>query len=349
MALEIVALAERPADWDTRIREYGGKTLFHESVWLDHVASITPTGKLEYAEIRDSGKAIGVVCGVRQRRAFVTILGSPLPGTGTNFGGPLVADPTRLPEVLGALIEYWKNHRVMHLELAHPDLDRIDTAALGLEAHPGVTHVIPLPDTEAAAWQTLKSTCRNRVRKAEKAGLICEVTSDPAIVDHFYRQYQEVYAKQGLALPMSRETIQSVFDRLVPKERVLPIWVRQGDEVLAAGLFPFDENAIYFWGAASWLKYQALCPNELLHWNIIKLAVARGIPLYNMCGGTSQFKDKFGGSDVPNVRCSLSYAAWLAPARRLYLQIHRVRLRVLGLFRRRPVRETPPEASDAYG
>ena len=333
MAIELLPLQDFPSDWDQRVQAFASKTLFHERCWLQHVASIHPAGRIQLYQLQDGGGVMGYFPGIRVRKALVTLFGSPLPGTGTNYLGPLLAEEAAVPEVIEALFRRCRRERVMHLELAHPWLDRRSTRELGLESHPGVTHIVPLPSSQDAAWASLKSTCRNRVRKAEKGGLVCELAPDISVVQHFHQQYVEVYAKQGLAIPFGIERPRSLYQNLLPAGRLLPLWVKYQNEIVAAGLFPYDQHAIYFWGAASWMKYQHLCPNELLHWTVIRLAIEKGIPSYNMCGGTSQFKDKFGGSDVPYVRYSKSFLPGLSQARQIYEWLHRAGLRLRGALR----------------
>jgi len=346
--IEVSPLRVAPGEWDNLVQRYEGKTLFHESCWLAHVASINPRWRIEYLEVLGDGRRVGLMPVVLARMAVLTVAGSPLPGTGTNYMGPLVESGTSLSDVLVAIMRHLQKHGVAHVELAHRTLDSLDHHALGLELHPGVTHLIPLPKSEEQAWAGVKGTCRNRVRKAERAGLRVQLTSDPAIVGHFIEQYAEVYGKQGLALPWGVERPQSLFDHLLPAGRVWPLQVLHGDTVVAAGLFPFDEHAVYFWGAASWLRYQQLCPNELLHWTVMKMAVERGIREYNMCGGTSQFKDKFGGEDVPYLRMSRSFVPGLRAARRFYSRLRLLGLRARGAFAKAPDRgETAEPQGDA--
>jgi lipid II:glycine glycyltransferase (peptidoglycan interpeptide bridge formation enzyme) len=169
----------------------------------------------------------------------------------------------------------------------------------GFTVEDGVTHLCPLPGDSDAAFASLTSEARNRVRKAQKSGVVVEQTDDPAVVGHFFEQFQEVYGKQGMTVPWGEERPRSLFNHLQPASRLFSVWARLDGEVLAAGLFPYDERCIYFWGAASWLRHHRLCPNEALQWAVIDFAARKGIPAYNMCGGTSQFKNKFGGADVP--------------------------------------------------
>lgn len=320
-------LPGRPADWDARIRGYHSKTLFHESAWLDHVLDIHPGGRIVYFELLDGGDRVGYHCALRITKMLLPIHGSPLGGTGTNFMGPVVnrgVDQRRLLRGLKAL--FGPRHFV-HVELSNPWLDAEVMAEEGFRAHAGVTHLLPLPADEEQAWMAMRSEARNRVRKAEKNGVAVEHADDPAVADDFYEQFVEVYGKQGMATPWGPERPRSLFRRLHPAGRLLPLRVVRDGEVLAAGLFPYDERCIYFWGAASWLRHQALCPNELLHWEVIRFAVRNGIGAYNMCGGRSQFKNKFGGEDVPYVTWYKSALPLLEAARRMYRARHFRRLK----------------------
>jgi len=321
-------LPGRPAGWDDLVRTYPGKTLFHESAWLDHVLDIHPDGRIAYFQIVRGGERVGVHCALRVTRMMVPIHGSPLGGTGTNWMGPLVRDGIDPREVIDALARLFGPRHFLHLELAHPSLERGMMEGAGFQVQEGVTHLVPVPRSPDEAWAAMRSEARNRVRKAEKGGVVVERTDDPDIVRHFFEQFVEVYGKQGMVTPFGVERPRSLYDRLMPAGRLLPLWARKDGEVLAAGLFPYDERCIYFWGAGSWLRHQHLCPNEALHWAVIRFAAENGIGTYDMCGGTSRFKDKFGGQDVPYLTYHRSALPFLQTARRIYRDRHFRRLRV---------------------
>jgi hypothetical protein len=326
--LKLRRFSSRPADWDTLIRAYDTKTLFHESAWLDHMHSIHPSGRVDYYEILENGRRVGLHCGLRITKLGLPIHGSPLGGTGTNFLGPLVqrdVDQRDLARGLAAAIGLRFG---MHLELSHFELDPEIMVEEGFQRHDDVTHLIPLGDSEEDVWGALKSTCRNRVRKARKNNLVIQRIDDVSIADRFFEQFQEVYGKQGMRTPFGPDRARSLFEHLSPAGRLLALEILHEGESIATGLFPFDEKCIYFWGAASWLRHQRLCPNELLHWEVIAFAVGRGIPMYNMCGGQSQFKDKFGGEDVPYLHFSRSALPGLGAARSVYRKLHFLGLRV---------------------
>jgi GNAT acetyltransferase-like protein len=345
--VELVRLPGRPANWDALIQSYEDKTLFHESCWLDHVLDIHPGSRIDYFAVRDSRAEVGYFCAQRIRKFGLPIYGSPLPGTGTNYMGPLArAGVDRAALVRAILKACWRNG-VAHLELSAASLHEDVARSSGFTVDRIGTHIIPLPATEAEAWAGMKSTARNRVKKANRVGLAAEVTTDPSVVDEFFEQLCEVFGKQGMAPPYGIERPRSLFRHLTPADRLLAVRVRRDQEVVAAGLFPHDERCIYFWGAGSWLKSQHLCPNELLQWTVIRRAVELGIPMYDMCGGRSQFKDKFGGSDIPYDLYSRSLIPLLSPARRAYRRFHWWRLRFRGALhaRRTTAREATPGSS----
>lgn len=315
-------LSDRPDNWDGLIASYSTKTLFHEAAWLDHLQTIHPQGRIVYYEICDGTARVGFYCALRISRMMVPIHGSPLGGTGTNFMGPLVNDGVDQRELIRALLELSGPKHFLHVELSNPWLNRSIMVGAGFEVQDSVTHLCHIPPGEDAAFASVTTEARNRIRKAVKAGVIVERTNDASIVPEFFAQFQEVYGKQGMTTPFAEERPQSLFDHLSPAGRMLALRVRQGEEVLATGLFPFDDRAIYFWGAASWLRHQKLCPNEALHWAVFQFAVERKIPIYNMCGGRNQFKNKFGGEDVPYVTYHRSALPLLKTARRLYRERH---------------------------
>lgn len=330
--MRILPIKERPADWDKRVGDFATKTLFHESAWHAHLLDIHPRSAMEYFSIEEEGTSVGLLSAQRVRKLIFRICGSPMPGTGTNYMGPAVNRDVNQSAILAALVELCRSRSYAHLELTHDWLDPVIAGHHGFAVQRSVTHVVPLPEREGDAWDALTSSCRNRVRKAMKAGLEVEATDDPSIADRYYEQFVEVYGKQGMVPPYGVERPRSLVTHLAPADRLFAVWVKHEGEVIATGLFPHDEHCVYFWGGASWLRHQSLCPNDLLHWTVMRLAIAQHIPLYDMCGGTSQFKNKFGGADVPHNLYSRSFVPLLRAGRRLYASWHFGRLRLGALL-----------------
>jgi len=202
---------------------------------------------------------------------------------------------------------------------------------LGFRAFSSVIHyACPLDGGIDTVWARLKGTCRTRIRKAEKMGLIAEVTDSAAFAEHFFRIFSTVLSRKGLKVPYGLGAARRLLQHLLPSDRVFPVWVKRDGKVIGAALYPHDDHAMYFWDGASEPESLHLSPNELLHWTAIKLAVDRGIRVFNMSGGTDlqgpgRFTTKFGGELQQIAVYRKSSLPFLAPARQAYQWLRFVR------------------------
>jgi CelD/BcsL family acetyltransferase involved in cellulose biosynthesis len=145
---------------------------------------------------------------------------------------------------------------------------------------------------------------------------------------------------KGFNPPYTREYPRLLVRHLKKADALFALRVRDpSGRVLATGLFPHDDETVYFWGGASWHHGRELCPNEFLHWSLMRLAAARGLRRYDMCGH-GRFKRKFGGTRVEVARwhkCYWRSARW---ARKCYELYHRTGRRIVSL---RPTAERPAD------
>src|SRR5205814_4862924 len=150
-------LQARPPHWDDLSRHFHSKTLFHEGAWLDHVQTIHPQAEIVYYEIRDGSRHLGFYCALRITRMMISIHGSPLGGTGTNFMGPLVNDDVDQKEIVQALLRLFGPRHFLHLELSNPWFRREVMEEAGFDVHSGVTHVCQLPADVDAAFSSIST------------------------------------------------------------------------------------------------------------------------------------------------------------------------------------------------
>ncbi|HEV8441209.1 MAG TPA: GNAT family N-acetyltransferase [Methylomirabilota bacterium] len=322
--LELSRLAERPPDWDRRIGEFATKTLFHESAWLDFVLTNYPRATIDYFEIRRDGSAAGYFCALKVQRGFFHVYGSPLPGSAM-YMGPVVDQNVDQAELAEALARVARRNGIARLELANDWLDAAVMREVGFEVAASVTHICPLAKDEASAWAAMRGTCRTRIRKAEKSGLVAEATADPTVVEHFYAYFREVLTRKGLTPLYDIERPRALMACLARRDRLFAVWVKHEGTVIGAGFYPHDDRAMYHWNSASDPARLHLCPNELLHWTAMKLAISRGISTFNIGGEPlpSRFSQKFGGRLIPYRAYRKSFVPLLEAARRLYHLVDR--------------------------
>jgi SAM-dependent methyltransferase len=287
---------ENEARWDELVPACHGREVFHRRAWLDYLASSRRVDARLWA-ISDGTGTLGYFCGGILRKGPFRILGSPLTGWGTNSLGPVFtrdADHTKFLKALEALA---RAEQIALIELGSPILSETALEDAGFEPVAAWTYMVDLaPDDPEAMWSALDPTCRNRIRKATRAGLVVEDTDDPAFVDEYYEQYAGVMQRKGMLPHYPVDHPKLLFAHLKKANCLFALRVKDpSGRVLATGLFPHDDRHLYFWGAASVADSNHLCPNDLLHWVAMRLAAKARLRMYNM-SGHGRFKRKFGGT-----------------------------------------------------
>jgi Acetyltransferase (GNAT) domain len=317
--MKLVRLADRPGDWDQQIQRFPNKTLFHESAWLDYLRFTRPHSRIEYFEIRRGLACVGYFCAVRVRKVVYVCWGSPLPWAGM-YMGPVVEPQLDQEELVHLLTEQCRAERIAHLELSNDWLDASVMQAAGFQVDTSVTHVCPLAGGAAAVWAGMAGTCRTRIRKAEKSQLTAESADDPAVVEEFYGLFARVLTNKGSRPSYTLEHARALFHRLHSADRLFVIRVKHQDRLIATGFYPHDDRAMYYLDAGYEPDFLELCPNNLMHWTAMRMAIERGIPSFNMGGGPdpSRFTRKFGGSLQPYLTYHKSFVPFFDQARQVY-------------------------------
>jgi len=313
--------------WDELIAPYEGRELFHRNVWLDYLASSRRVEGARWA-IRADDRTVGYLCGGLLQMGPYRILGTPLRSWGTNVMGPLLDHDADQSALFVALDRLAATERLAMIELEHPSLSPRLLQSSGFERVPDWTFLVSLSGGEDAMWRRLESTCRNRIRKAQAAGLVVEDTDDPDVADEYYAFYLDLMRRKGRRPPFSRDTPRLLFSHLKKADCLFALRVKDAaGRLLAVGLFPHDERAMYFWSGASREEGHPLCPNDYVHWVAMGLAADRGLRLYNM-SGHGRFKRKFGGELTAVARwhkCYWRTARWARTGYQLWAERSAVR------------------------
>jgi predicted N-acyltransferase len=319
-------------DWDRIVAGYESGTLYHSSGWLSFLEH-TQDARVIVEPFSDGLDGYHVAALVR--KGPFQILGSPLPGWTTVRMGPLFnrngTDQSALAAEIG---DFGKRHKISMFELVSWQLDDSVMIEDGWSGQPDHTMVVPLPSTHQELWDDrLKSTCRNRIRKAQKNGLTVEIGLDDKLVDDVWDRVDAIFRHQDLVVSYDKARIQALYDELAPRDRVVGVRVIAPDGHLAAcGIFPFDDKCIYFWAGASRPEDRALVPNELMHYELMCHAIDRGITSYDMCGG-GDYKKKFGAERVDTQRWLRYYNPLAKYGRATVSKVVRTRQKLAGRAR----------------
>ncbi len=284
------------AAWDAAISHYETKFLFHESVWL-HFLERTQPGRVLRMRIEDKGKTIGYFAGLFVKKGPFKVLGSPLPGTTTEYMGPAAGVDLNQRQFLQALDNFCSMAGIHDIEMRNPCLDTQIMREFGFEEKQATTLILPLEADLGKMLMKLDKKIRYYVKKGPRDGILVEDIQDSSFINEYYHELVEVFARQGLVPSYNIERVRHLWESLKPNH-IFPIKAIHNGKTLATGIFVHDDRRLYFWGGASWQHSHHLYPNEPVQWKAITLAIEKGVKDYDMGGGTSHFKAKFGGEKV---------------------------------------------------
>jgi hypothetical protein len=265
---------------------------------------------LQFVRIADGAQLEGYLCALRTKRLLLGIWGSPFPGTGM-YLGPMWRSDVDQAEFIGAIDEHCARSGIAHLRLCNDQLRPQVMEALGFREQRSVTFESPLFGGEGGVWDRMRGNCRTRIRKATKGGLVGELTTDPGFADEFYALYSQIMKWKGMAPEYGVQRCRALWRHLMPANKLFAVRVRHQDRVIAAGLYPHDDHAMYFWEGGYDPGYAHLSPNELMYWTAMKAAIESGIEVFRIGGAPqpSRFTQKFGGGLVPYVIYEKTYNA----------------------------------------
>lgn len=282
LGFEEIPLRPR-SDWEELVAASNQGTVYHGAPWLEAVARLSADKVALYGAFREGKLVAGVPLLTRRRgvlefaqRAFATPYGNVMVHPGL--------DAALFPNLLAAAQRLARRFSLTTLT-ASPFAEPIESR-LGWQAIPRATFLLRSSSLKGL-WRSMASEVRNRIRKAEKAGI--SITTEQC-APGFFEIYHEVFQRQGARV----EFTGTAFDRFlseVQENGIGKVYVaRAPDSTLcAACLVVHDRNRAYYSLAASHPELRKTGAPSLLVWEILRDVL--------------QTRDEFdfGGANVPHV------------------------------------------------
>ncbi|MCK4601378.1 MAG: FemAB family PEP-CTERM system-associated protein, partial [Phycisphaerae bacterium] len=223
----------------------------------------------------------------------------------SNYGGPLAAREGALDHLYKQATELAGQAGCRSIEFRNIQPMPYD---LKLRENKMCMHM-PLDADPEKVWKGFDPKVRNQVRKAEKSGLVaCNGRAE--LLKNFYRVY--TVRMRQLGTPCYSHKIMGNILAAFPDDSRIFVVRLEGLTVGAAFTTSFNGFVEITW-AATLIKYNKLCPNNLLYWSVIEHYCKAGARMFDFgrCtaeSSTYRFKKQWGAEPVP-----LNYQYWVRP------------------------------------
>jgi len=291
--MKVVQVDSDEGNWDSFVEATEEGTFYHRFRWKKIIANSFGHASYYLAAIDEEGTWQGVLPLIHMRsRLFGNFLVS-MPFV--NYGGVLCNNQVAVRVLLSEAEQLRMALKATHVELRH--------LGNGLDALPTnkhkVTMVLDLLTDDERQWQVFNAKLRNQIRKAQKSRLKF-VVGHLNLLDGFY----EVFARnmRDLGTPIyAKHFFHNILEAFAESSRIFAVY--HDEEMIAAGIGFWFKSTLEVPWASSVSDYKALCPNNMLYWEAIRFAIAKGFNKLDFGRstpheGTYNFKKQWGAVPV---------------------------------------------------
>jgi len=279
--------------WDAYVDGAPDGSVYHRSVWAEVIRDVFGH-QTRQLSAWSSGRIVGVLPLVAFRSGLFGRFLVSMPFV--NYGGIAADSPAAAAALLQAAAAYARVTGARSVELRH--------VARQCPQLPARTHKVSmhlrLQASADAQWTALDRKLRNQVRKAEKSDLTVQV-GGAELLDRFYAVFSENMRDLGTPVQSRR-----FFARILaafPSQAALLCVAHAGVPVAGAFVIWHKGTMEVPWASAL-RRWNHLCPNVLLYWEMLKFGIARGCRTFDFGRstpdeGTYHFKKQWGAEPVP--------------------------------------------------
>lgn len=305
MDIEVTSEVD-PAEWRSLMADDRRSSFFHSLEWGRLLARTVPGFGMRYVIARLDGRLVaGMPLMLRSRGPFAVLESMPF-GT---YGGPLAcsrapADADR--ELLGHAVRLFRSPRVAALYVHGLPASIVCPSPFRALVEPAQVLQLRRPFDEIRAG--FKPSARNKIRKAENAGVSVRIASSEVDFAAYHEMLTECSRRWATPVDFGRGFFIELA-KLGPE--TVQMWIAEHESQIVAGDLNFVyRDTLMNWGNVSRPQARPLAPNNLLHARAIRWSVEHGLAAYNLGSsrglpGVGSFKASFGAETVDLVRLSL--------------------------------------------
>src|SRR5271157_2170551 len=283
-------IADDAKQWDTLLARASYRTIFHTWKWLKIVEKDTNT-KL-YPLIGFKGTdPIGIFPLFYQKKGFLKIVLSP-PKQSAPYLGPLIIDYESMKQGKreSTLFEFLKavDHFIFsELKCTHSRI-RSSSGLLdsrpflwnGYEVEPMYTLILDLGKNLDDIWESFDKVLRKNINGTLKERVSVEEGSIEDL-DFLHSSIIKRLKEKGFEQSKNKSYLYDIFKSFFPQNLRIFIAKYEGERVGGLLVTSYDNKVSALFGTPK-ITMKGIYPNDLIHWEAIKLAKENGFRYYEL-------------------------------------------------------------------
>ena len=276
--------------WDDFVLRSASSNGYHQIAWRDVIERSFGHRTFYLLSEADSGSVDGVLPLVQLKSCMFGNFLVSLPYF--NYGGVCAASEHAAHKLLTEAKFLAGEIGVEHIEFRHTEHSFGDLPV----KRDKVSMRLALAGGAEGLFKSFPAKLRSQIRRPEKEGMVCEIGRNDKL-DDFYAVFAENMRDLGTPV-YARAFFGNILEAFPRSSWICTVATGDGRPVAAAFLVGFRGMMEIPW-ASSLRRYNALSPNMLLYWNVLKFACESGYSVFDFGRstpgeGTYRFKEQWG-------------------------------------------------------
>jgi len=307
-----------PKSWDDLVAGDRSASFFQTRVWSDLLSGTLPDHEPLFTAARLEEALVAGLPVIRRNRGPLTFVESMPFGT---YGGVLATDraPSEAPrELVRTLVDAVAGPTLGQIRIVD-SVGRLERACEGFTPIASEAQVIDLDRPYEEIWGGFRPSVRNKVRKAEKAGVTVREARGTDDFLAYHGLLEECSERWGTSNPFG----EAFFTALAETGNgAIQMWLAAHEGTIIGGDLNFlSATTVFNWGNVSHRESVSLGTVPLLHAHALEDGCRRGLVTYNLGGSggidaVARFKSAFGTRPVPYTEYVLE-KGWMRLGKRL--------------------------------
>ena len=283
--------------WDAFVATVPNATLSHMSGWRDVIANAYGHQTF-YLKAYQDGEIAGILplVHIKSRIFGNSLVSMPF----QDYGGIVAVNHDAFQALLDQALQLKEKRAARFVDLRYREEPPTFAPCEGVSRGDKNTLILDISFGAENLWKSFSPKVRNQVRKAQKSGLAVQI-GGAELLEEFYHPF--AVNMRDLGSPVHHpKFFTEIFEIFGDGARL--VLIHEGNKTIGGLIVLFHKKTAVVPWASCYRNYFSKCPNNLLYWETMQYACARGCTQFDfgrssLNSGTYHFKLQWGAVPFP--------------------------------------------------